>query len=118
MNKKILSLLLTFILVFTSLIFSIPITKSNADDVYYGDVDKDGQVTILDATLIQRYCAGIASLTLDQKRRADVDFNGQNMELMNAVKLYVIDYLRFISGKRRDITIPVAGDINHGSGSI
>lgn len=48
----------------------------------------------------------------------NVDFNGQNMELMNAVKLYVIDYLRFISGKRRDITIPVAGDINHGSGSI
>lgn len=86
MNKKILSLLLTLALIFTSLTFSMPVTKANADTaantdkVYYGDVDGDGRVSVVDVTLIQKYCAGITSLTLDQKRRADVDFNGKITE--------------------------------------
>ena len=47
-----------------------------------------------------------------------VEFNGQKMELMNAVKLYILDYLKFISGKRKEITIPVFDEEINGSRSI
>ena len=47
-----------------------------------------------------------------------VEFNGQKMELMNAVKLYILDYLKFISGKRKEITIPVFDEELNGSRSI
>lgn len=47
-----------------------------------------------------------------------VEFNSQKMELMNAVKLYILDYLKFISGKRKEITIPVFDEEINGSRSI
>ncbi|MGN0517377.1 MAG: RICIN domain-containing protein [Acutalibacteraceae bacterium] len=117
MNKKILSLLLTFILVFTSLTFSIPITKSNADtvanadEVLYGDVDGDGRVSIIDATLIQKYCAGTISLTLDQKKRADVDFNGKITENdATLIQKYLADIIT-------EFEKPLYGDAN-GDGKV
>lgn len=39
----------------------------------YGDADDDGDVTILDATFIQRYAAGISLTTPLNERNADVD---------------------------------------------
>ena len=104
MNKKILSLLLTFVLAFTSITFSVPVTKANADTVYYGDVDGDGRVTIVDATLIQKYCYGIITLTLDQKKRGDVDFNGQITE--NDATLIQKYSLKFFAEFKR----PLYGD--------
>ena len=44
--------------------------------VLYGDTDLDGDVSILDATLIQRFLAGLDTLTVEQKLAADVDGDG------------------------------------------
>lgn len=41
-----------------------------------GDVDGDGVLSIKDATLIQKYCAGIADFTAVQSRLADVNGDG------------------------------------------
>ena len=51
----------------------IPITVG-APEV--GDVDGDGEITILDATLIQRYLAGIQTLDEQALKMADADRDG------------------------------------------
>lgn len=42
-----------------------------------GDIDMDGKVTIMDATLVQKYIAHLEDLTDQQKRLADVDGDGE-----------------------------------------
>lgn len=42
-----------------------------------GDVDMDGEVTIMDATLVQKYIAHLEDLTDQQKRLADVNGDGE-----------------------------------------
>ena len=44
--------------------------------ILYGDTDLDGSVTIVDATLIQRYLANLDTLSDRQKLVADVDGDG------------------------------------------
>ncbi|WP_405342340.1 starch-binding protein [Ruminococcus sp.] len=48
-------------------------TESFQPNVLYGDADDDGEVTILDVTVIQRYRAGIIQLAQLNERNADVD---------------------------------------------
>ena len=45
----------------------------HSDQLMYGDVDLDGFVTVMDATLLQRALANIVTLTTDQNTVADVD---------------------------------------------
>ena len=47
------------------------------DDVMMGDADGDGEITIIDATVTQRYLAGIAPLTSSQIVAADVARDGE-----------------------------------------
>ena len=42
----------------------------------YGDVNGDGVVSLIDATILQRYFAGMIELTDDQVKRGDYDQNG------------------------------------------
>lgn len=42
----------------------------------YGDVNEDGDVNILDVTLINKYLLGTAELSEQGKKNADVDANG------------------------------------------
>ena len=48
------------------------------DDVLMGDVDGDGEVTIIDATVAQRYLATISPLTSKQILAADVTCDGSS----------------------------------------
>ena len=48
-----------------------------AKDRLIGDVNGDGRVTILDATLIQKYLTDTVQLTKDQIICCDFDFNGR-----------------------------------------
>lgn len=57
-------------------LFSFQVFADTADDsVYYGDVDLDGRVTVLDVTYVQKERAGLVVFTDDQVKRANVDGN-------------------------------------------
>lgn len=45
-------------------------------DVILGDVDMDGDITVVDATEVQKYVAKLVSFTNDQMTAADVDHDG------------------------------------------
>ena len=51
-----------------------------------GDVDMDGEVSIIDTTYLQRYLAGIKELTAEQLMYADVDDNG-NVDIIDVTVL-------------------------------
>ena len=53
---------------------NIPFEGISAYDV--GDVNMDGRIDILDATLIQKYVVGIVELSAEQKHLADYNNDG------------------------------------------
>ena len=53
---------------------NIPFEGISAYDV--GDVNMDGGIDILDATLVQKYVAGIVELSAEQKHLADYNNDG------------------------------------------
>ena len=59
---------------------------------FIGDVDLDGEVTILDVTAIQKYLAGLEELVADQLAMADVDSDG-DVTILDATKIqrYIAD---------------------------
>lgn len=78
--KKAISLLLTAVL-----FLLIPIHPVSAADNYslIGDVDVDGEITILDATCIQRALASLESLSILQNYLANVD-GADGMTILDA----------------------------------
>ncbi len=54
-----------------------------------GDVDGDGEITIIDATEIQRYIASLTNFDAKQKIRADVDGDGE-ISIMDATQVQLI----------------------------
>ena len=53
------------------------VDKTNEHIVRYGDTDLDGDVSIYDATMIQRYLVGLISFSNEQMIAADVDGNDE-----------------------------------------
>ena len=51
-----------------------------------GDTDLDGQVTVLDATRVQRYLADLTTLSDDAKLTADADCDG-SVTIMDATAI-------------------------------
>lgn len=80
--------------------------------VLYGDVDGDGQVAVIDATLLQRASAQLTTLDEDQKKRADVDGDG-NVNVLDATLIqqksaYIID--KFPVESDKDLATTSADD--------
>lgn len=65
-------------------VFCIP--KSVATAVLLGDADSSGNVTIKDATIVQKYTAGIVELSDDQFRMGDVNADG-NVNIRDATAI-------------------------------
>ncbi|MFZ2888017.1 MAG: leucine-rich repeat protein, partial [Ruminococcus bromii] len=63
---------------------NIPFNGISAYDV--GDVNMDGGIDILDATLIQKYVAGIVELSAEQKYLADY-INDGDITVVDATKI-------------------------------
>lgn len=63
---------------------NIPFEGISAYDV--GDVNMDGRIDILDATLIQKYVAGIVELSAEQKYLADY-INDGDITVVDATKI-------------------------------
>ena len=51
--------------------------SSSEPEVLYGDVNDDGEINSMDATLILKYDAGTGTLTNDQLKAADVSGDGE-----------------------------------------
>ena len=80
--------LLCFLMVLILLIGSIPVSASDftpPETLYYGDVDFDGEVTIKDATLIQKYIAQLVSFTTVQRFLADI-YDKEQLEVKKRKK--------------------------------
>lgn len=71
-SQKIIAVTLIVITVLLSLI-----VPANAATIQTGDVNGDGQITIVDATLIQKYLSGIKSNEKFYRQYADFDRSGK-----------------------------------------
>ena len=63
-----------------------------------GDVDKDGVVTVMDATLVQKYIVGMETLSTEQKQLADVNRDNRiNVIDATCIQSYVVGASTFPS---------------------
>lgn len=62
---------------FTNASYSVKTLFDSNDTVLYGDIDGDGYVNIIDATLVQKYTAEILELTPEQLIIGDVNHDGR-----------------------------------------
>lgn len=67
-------------------IISVTYTLDKQPEIILGDVDNDGKVSVMDATLIQMYKAQMTSLSDDQLKRADTDKDGK-ASIMDATQI-------------------------------
>ena len=84
MSKRLLSLLLAAVLLVTTLV----VTTAGAvqQKILYGDTDGDGNVTILDATAIQRHLAAIDILDEAALERGMVT-GGSELTILDATAI-------------------------------
>ena len=107
-TKRVVSLLLAVMLVFTCFTCLASVTAYAADDdtdtaVVYGDVDGDGMVRINDATLLQRHLGEQEGYILEKGSKAfiagDVDGDGeitvQDVTLIQQYLALFIDKFRY-----------------------
>ena len=89
MAKKLISIATLFVLMAVS-VFSA-FADETKDALVYGDVNIDGDITVIDATDIQKYIVGLEELTADSKLVADVDSDGA-ISVMDATSIqkYII----------------------------
>lgn len=62
---------------FTNASYSVKTVFDSNDTVLYGDIDGDGYVNIIDATLVQKYTAEIIQFTPEQLIVGDVNHDGK-----------------------------------------
>ncbi len=65
---------------------TVKFTVEKGGDFKLGDVDTDGEVTVIDATKIQLYLISTVNLTTAQKTLADVDKDGE-VSILDATKI-------------------------------
>ncbi|MBQ4129732.1 MAG: metallophosphoesterase [Ruminococcus sp.] len=71
--KKFLSILLSVLILASSIITGY---SEQNENIKIGDVDFDGEISVLDATYIQLYLADKKTFTQEQKKAADTDSSG------------------------------------------
>ena len=79
MKRKIISLIVVFVVVMSSVMIMPIESAAGTSDVRlrYGDVDEDGVMTSNDALTILLFAAKLKTLTEEQQQAADVDFDGK-----------------------------------------
>lgn len=87
--KKLVLIVLTLICLLTAVGMVIPI--SAAGSYIRGDADGDGEVTITDATAIQRTLAKIPTASFFEKA-ADVDGDGLNITDATQIQRYLAEF--------------------------
>ncbi|MBQ3286037.1 MAG: dockerin type I repeat-containing protein [Ruminococcus sp.] len=87
--KKLVLIVLTLICLLSAVGMVIPI--SAASSYIRGDADGDGEVTITDATVIQRTLANIPTASFF-KKAADVDGDGLNITDATQIQRYLAEF--------------------------
>ena len=97
--KKLLCLVLTFIIVLSALSFAVSAEENSNGELLTGDVNNDIIVSISDATLVQLYLVGSEELSLAQKVSADTDGDTE-VTILDAttVQLYLASRISSFSG--------------------
>lgn len=98
-HKKTLAVLLSALLTLSMILPAISAGAADADastgtaTLLLGDADLDGEVTILDATAIQRYLADYITLSDDAMKTADADRDG-DITILDAtvIQRWLADY--------------------------
>ncbi len=93
--KKLLSLILVLIFALTGvnlLGVGAESTYTQPEKFIYGDVDLDGNVTVKDATLIQKGLAKITYVTAVQRCLADPEGTGYSVKNATAIQKYLAKY--------------------------
>ena len=69
----------------------VPKSKVDGDKGILGDVNSDGEVNVMDATLIQKSVVNMITLTDDENIRADVNGDSKvNIKDATAIKKFVV----------------------------
>ena len=69
--------------------------------IRYGDVNRDGQVTIDDATLLQKFIAELVTFNEDQKRAADTNGDGLiRIDDVTEIQKYVAELIHELGPKQ------------------
>lgn len=76
MAKKLISIATLFVLMAVSVFSAFAVEDETKNTLVYGDVNIDGDITVIDATDIQKYIVGLEEFTEDSKSAADVDSDG------------------------------------------
>ena len=82
MTKRIISVILTAAMLLT---LAVSVSVFGAAELL-GDVDGDGEISILDATEIQRHLASIKTLTAAEQRRGMV-YDGEELSILDATAI-------------------------------
>ena len=69
-----------------SVTYTVDSQNDSSDDILLGDVDSDGKVSVMDATLIQMYKAQMSDLSDEQLKKADTDKDGK-VSIMDATQI-------------------------------
>lgn len=95
---------LSMVLVLIFALTGVSLFGAGAESIYtqpekfiYGDVDLDGDVTVKDATLIQKGLAKITYVTAVQRYLADPDGTGYSIKNATAIQKYLAKYETSIS---------------------
>lgn len=77
-----------FIFICLIVITILSVSAAAQSGYYRGDADSDGDVTILDATIIQRWLVGIPVSSFDEQA-ADVDSDGVSIIDVTKIQRYL-----------------------------
>ena len=83
--------LIGLVLICLMIAVSMILPVSAASSYLRGDADGDGEVTIMDATVIQRTLAEIPTPYID-KKAADVDGDGLNITDATSIQRYLAEF--------------------------
>ena len=88
--------IISFILIISVMMASVCVFGASADSTYtppeefiYGDVDMDGEVTVRDATLVQKGVAEVVYLTAVQRYLADTEGEGFSVRNATAIQKHL-----------------------------
>ena len=102
--KKVTKKIISLTLVLCLLLSAFPVLNILASEFLLGDVNGDGNINVVDATLVQKYIASIEELDKDALKRAEVSGDG-DISVVDAtlIQKYAADLIdKFPADKEED----------------